>query len=255
MRTILIGDLQGMCDTALELLDKCKVTADDWVIFLGDLCDRGPDSGKCVDLAMRREQIQSKPACILGNHEDTHLRHVADAARTGKVPQMPPTHTATRMQLTPEHYDYFRRLPLFIRVPEHDVVAVHAGVFPGRTIEQQDRHHLLHLQMIKPPGTRTLWPSKVPREEEGLWRFWTHFWDGPEQIVFGHSVFDKPLVTDKVVGIDGGACFGMQLHAYVLPDRQIISVQAKADFGKGSRGTQKSSIKSFLIHGDVRTYS
>jgi serine/threonine protein phosphatase 1 len=254
-RVILIGDLQGMHDEALALLDRCKATADDWVIFLGDLVDRGDESGKCLDLAMRTEARQGKPACILGNHEARHLDHEDDFIRTGKVPSMPPTHVATRMQLRPEHYVYMRRLPPFIRLPEHNVVAVHAGVFPGRTIEQQDRHHLLHLQMIKPPGTKTLWPSRVPPDERDTWKFWTHFWDGPETIVFGHSVLDKPLVTDKVVGIDGGACFGRQLHAYVLPDREIVTVKSSRDFSRGKRGTQSSGIKTFLVHGDVSTYS
>ena len=44
MKTIIIGDVHG-CDTALRaLLDKVKPGAEDTLVMLGDLFDRGPDS-------------------------------------------------------------------------------------------------------------------------------------------------------------------------------------------------------------------
>lgn len=232
-------------------MEKCGVTPKDRVIFAGDLVDRGPESGLCVGLAMRREQIQGSEACILGNHEDRHLeyRNLEDQGRDPNC--VIPTHVATRLQLTDEHYAYLRRLPLFIRLPEHNAVVVHAGVYPGRTIEEQERRHLLHIQMIKPPALESKWPSKCPPD----WKFWTHYWDGPERVIFGHSVFDKPLITDKVAGIDGGSCFGMQLHALILPEWKIVSVPCAVNYGKGSRGRGTDAIKKILIHGDVSSFS
>jgi hypothetical protein len=250
-RTIIIGDPQGCLKETLTLLEKCKVTPSDHVIFVGDMVDRGPESGGCLDLAMRREALQGKPAAILGNHEDKHLyyRDLEDKGRDPKC--VIPTHVATRKQLTAEHYQYMRRLPLYLRLPEYNAVVVHAGVFPGVAIENQSPHHLLHIQMINPPNRESKWPSKSP---EG-WTFWTHHWDGPERIIFGHSVFDKPLVTDKVVGIDGGGCFGMQLHALILPGWDIVSVPCAVNYGKGSRGRSGDAIKKIPIHGDVSSFS
>lgn len=244
----MIGDLHGCYDEAVHLLEKCKVTAADHVIFVGDLVDRGPDSGKCVDLAIRREKIQEKPAAILGNHEEKHLDYEDIVSRLGRPPhQMPPTHVATRMQLTKEHYEYMRRMPLYLRIPEHNVVAVHAGVFPGRTIEKQDPRHLLHIQMINPQTSdKSMWASRVPPNEKG-WEFWHRFWDGPERIVFGHSVLDRPLIRDKAVGIDGGACFGMELWAFILPTNEIVSVP-----GSKARGNKNRS--PIIIDGNVGTY-
>ena len=253
-RTIFIGDLHGCFDLAVELLVKCQVTSSDRIIFLGDYVDRGAHNDKCCDLVREIEQRQGSPAGILGNHEERHV-HYADQVLEGKTlveANMPPTHVATRKQLRPEHYDWFRTLPLFIRVPEFNMVAVHAGVYPGRTIEQQKARHLLHIQSIKPPEEQSKWPSKVP---DDTWKFWSHFWDGPEHIVFGHSVLTKPLRTDKVTGIDGGAVFGHQLHALVMPDNEIISVQATTSYGVGSRGREGQRIKLFPVHGDVSTYS
>lgn len=250
-RTIVIGDLQGCYQETLALLKKCDVTPTDRVIFTGDLVDRGPDPAKCVELAMRREQIQGSSASILGNHEDRHLeyQHQVDIGRDPNC--VIPTHVYTRQQLKAEHYEYIRSMPLFIRLPEYNAAVVHAGVFPGRPLEAQKRHHLLHIQMICPPSEESKWPSKAP---EG-WKFWTHFWEGPERLIFGHSVFDKPLMTDKLAGIDGGGCFGRQLHALILPEWEIRSIDCKTDYGKGSRGRSGVPIKKILIHGDVSSYS
>lgn len=258
-RIICIGDLHGMYDETIELLEVCKATKADKIVFLGDLIDRGPDNDKCVDLAMQIERDQNAPACILGNHEDKHMYYV-HKERQGINPNVrAPTHVATRMQLQPKHYDYFERLPYYIRFPEHNAVAVHAGCFPHVPIEGQNPHHLLHLQMIKPEeGKESKWPSKAP---EG-WRFWTNHWCGPEKVIFGHSVLSEPLVTDYAVGIDGGAVFGRELWAYSLPDGQIYRVQAKHDYGKGVRGRPSeeellrgAKINTYRIHGEVLTFS
>lgn len=250
-RTIFIGDLHGCLDEAEELLDACKATAQDWVIFLGDLVDRGKDSAGCVDLAMKIEARQGRPSCILGNHEERVLDYEILASHgTLKLDKLPPAHRVTREQLRPKHYDYLRRLPLFIRIPEHNAVAVHAGVYPGRTIEQQTRRHLLHIQSINPPEEKSLWPSRVPKGERAKWPFWSTLWDGPERVFFGHSVLNKPLVTDRVVGLDGGACFGKELWAYIAPDNRVVSVKGRASRKDDNRGREL-----ILVHGGVGAYS
>jgi hypothetical protein len=250
-RTILIGDLHGCLEEAKELLDKCEATAQDWVIFLGDLVDRGPDSAGCVDLAMKLQARQGRPSCIMGNHEEKMLDYEDIQARLGRLPSnMNPGHQATRDQLRPEHYEYMRQMPLYLRLPEHNAVAVHAGAYPGRAIEQQTRRHLLHIQSICPPEEKSLWPSRVPAAERGKWRFWSTLWDGPERVFFGHSVLDQPLVTDKVVGLDGGACFGRELWAYVLPEERLVRVRGRASRNDVNRGREL-----IMVHGNVGSYS
>lgn len=239
-RILVVGDLHGCLVEARNLLWEMKVTPQDKVIFLGDLVDRGPDSAGCVDLAMSHESI-------LGNHEERHLEYWA-RQRKGQDPKCSiPTHVETRRQLRLEHYEYMASLPHFIRLPEHNAVVVHAGVFPGTSIEQQSPHHLLHLQMIKPPNRKSYWPSKVPAGEEG-WLFWTHLWDGVEQVIFGHSVLTKPLVTERVVGIDGGAVYGRELWGLELPSGKLYSVRGRSSYSRREPNT-------FQISPDVRVFS
>lgn len=243
-RTIIIGDVHGCYQETVNLLEKCKLSSSDRVIFVGDLVDRGPDNGRCLDLAMHLEKSQGSNSCVMGNHEDKHLNY----HRTGRVDDIPPTHKATRSQLRDEHYEFMKAMPLYIRLPEHNAVVVHAGVFPGIPIEEQESRHLLHIQMINPEqGKSSKWPSRVG--DESGWKFWTNLYDGPEKIIFGHSVFDKPLITDKVFGIDGGVCFGRKLHALILPEWEIVSVDALVP------EIPNSKVKLYNVHGDVSTFS
>jgi serine/threonine protein phosphatase 1 len=232
-RTIVIGDLHGCHDEALELLDRVGATASDRIIFAGDLVDRGPQRRECVELAMRHEALQ-------GNHEEAHLRQ-----RRRADERLHPDHLETRRVLAPEHYDYFARLPHFIRLPEHDAVVVHAGVFPGRRIEEQDPYHLLHAQCIRPPEPKSYWPSKAPADA----LFWVHHWKGPERVIFGHTVFDKPLVTPYAVGIDTGCVYGRSLSAVILPSWEIVSVPARKTYRGGK------DVALFPVYGDVNVFS
>lgn len=71
-RTFAIGDIHG-CDVAFEtLLDALQIVADDRVVVLGDVVDRGPDSRRCIDML-----LELQPRCdlifLIGNHEEMLL--------------------------------------------------------------------------------------------------------------------------------------------------------------------------------------
>jgi hypothetical protein len=252
-RTIVIGDPQGCSLEVLQLLDKVNFSTKDGdrVIFAGDLVDRGPDSARCLDHAYCFEVMQGAPAAVMGNHEARHLDYWKQE-KAGKLSISNKSHIETRKQLKDRHYEYMAKMPLFIRLPEYNAIVVHAGLFPGKPVEEQDPYHLLHIQSICPEeGTKSKWPSKAPSH----WKFWTNYYDGSERIIFGHSVLDKPLLTDKVCGIDGGCCFGLELRAVILPDWEIVSVPATGNYGHGKRGNQSEGVKMFDIHGDVKTWS
>jgi serine/threonine protein phosphatase 1 len=232
-RTIVIGDLHGCLDEAQELLARVGATSSDRIIFTGDLVDRGPQRRACVELAMRHESI-------LGNHEEKHLQQ-----RRRQDADLLPDHLETRRELGPEHLDYLATLPLFLRLPEHNAVVVHAGVLPGKRMEEQDPYHLLHAQCVRPPGKKSFWPSKAPADH----RFWTHYWKGPERVIFGHTVFDRPLVTEHAVGIDTGCVYGRALTAVVLPTWELVSVPARHTYRGGK------DVARLPVHGDVHVFS
>jgi len=232
-RTIVIGDLHGCYDETVALLDKLQVTSSDRLIFAGDLVDRGPRPRECVELAMKYE-------CVLGNHEEKHLQQQHSAAE-----KLSPDHLRTRNALEPRHFAYFTRLPTFIRLPEHGAAVVHAGAYPGVPLEAQTPRHLCHIQNIKPPLPKSFWPSKAPAG----FTFWTNHWQGPERLIFGHSVLDKPLITKWAVGIDTGAVYGRGLTALVLPEWELVSVPSR-DSAPG-----RKTVARYPVHADVMAFS
>ena len=232
-RTIVIGDLHGCYDEAVELLDRLAASESDRVIFAGDLVDRGPKPRECVELAMRHE-------AILGNHEEKHLQQ-----RKRADDKLLPDHLLTRRALGPEHLDYFAKLPVLIRLPEANAAVVHAGAMPGIGLEAQEPYHLLHVQCIRPPDRKSYWPSKAPAD----FTFWTHHWRGPERLIFGHSVLTRPLVTEWAVGIDTGCVYGGALTAVVLPRWEIVQVPSR----QPDRGVRR--IASYPVHEGVRAFS
>jgi hypothetical protein len=210
-RTIVIGDLHGCYEEALDLLDRVGPSKGDTVIFAGDLVDRGPKPRECVELAMQHR-------CILGNHEEKHLQQ-----RRRRPEGMHPEHVRTRSLLGDEHYAWFASLPAFISLYEHQAAVVHAGALPGIALSKQDRYHLLHAQCIRPPERKSYWPSKAP---EGF-TFWANHWTGPERIIFGHTVVDRPFLGEHAVAIDTGCAYGGSLTAIVLPEWRLVSVPSR----------------------------
>ena len=234
-RTILIADLHGCFDEAIELLDKLAVTSNDHVIFLGDIIDRGPKRWECIQLAKAHD-------CILGNHEEKHLIY-----RDNPNLPMSEDHQKTWSELTEDDLDYFESLPVYIKLPEYNAVAVHAGVLPNKTMEEQPTSTLLHCQNISPRATKSCWPSKSPAG----YKFWTNYWTGPERIIFGHTVLEKPLVSKFAVGVDTGCVFGHSLTAVVLPEWEIVSVPAR----KAYHYSKHRTIAKYPVMDGIRCYS
>ncbi len=71
-RTLAIGDIHG-CDVALDvLLGKLEPTADDTLVVLGDVVDRGPGSREVVERLIALQQA-CRLVLIMGNHEEMML--------------------------------------------------------------------------------------------------------------------------------------------------------------------------------------
>lgn len=77
-RTIAIGDIHG-CDVALAaLVDMIRPAAEDTLVVLGDVVDRGPGTRQAIEQLLKLQQ-QCRLVLIMGNHEEMMLQ----AFRTG----------------------------------------------------------------------------------------------------------------------------------------------------------------------------
>ena len=75
MRTIIIGDIHGCNQAFTALLAKIQLGAEDRLVLLGDLFDRGPESWEVYQTVQRLASGRGERFVLLrGNHEDYLLR-------------------------------------------------------------------------------------------------------------------------------------------------------------------------------------
>jgi serine/threonine protein phosphatase 1 len=136
-RRIIIGDVHGHFDSLVRLLDTIAPGSDDQVYFLGDLIDRGPDSAKVVEFA-----IKSGYFCLRGNHEQMLLDVLGNGQQiSSQIFQNwlysggHATLASYDRNIPQDHIDWIKSLPLYLDLG--NIWLVHAGVHPRLTLEEQ----------------------------------------------------------------------------------------------------------------------
>lgn len=223
--TIIVGDVHGCLDELRRLLATCGFQRGDRLVLAGDLVAKGPDSQGVVQLAREEGAV-----AVVGNHDDHVLRARAVARGTIPPPAKPvrAEHQSVADALGPEDWAYLEALPTFLRLgyegasdegtDAHETVVVHAGAVPGVPFEKQTREHLTTMRSIDRDGN----PTK--RIEE---RPWAAVWPGPEKIVFGHDAIRGLQRHRFATGLDTGCVYGRRLTALLLPERRLVSVEAR----------------------------
>lgn len=235
----------------------------DRIVMMGDLEDRGPNPGACTRLAQ-----QSGLLCIQGNHERSLVRHARDAEK-GKTPSFKPWtqyKKASLDNLSKEDIDYLANLPRMLEFPEHNIVAVHAGVSPHLPLYAQD-HLIDEVQLVnKLEPEKSLWWGektviKYGKSEEELrglgWNRWYLQHQASFDVVFGHSVFTEgplfaPVNGRRVFGIDTGCVYGGYLTALILkPEGRFLFIHVKARNTYYTEGDFKYDFSQFKPKGKV----
>lgn len=232
-RTIVIGDVHGCLEELQELLEKLGPGPGDRLVFLGDLLDRGPDPVGVLHL------VRSLGAgCVLGNHEEKHLRYAAHEARRRAEPRyrnpmrpFDPRRAAEHGRLTRDDLLWLASLPRWI-VLGGRWVAVHAGLVPGVPLSAQPTDWAVKLRYVDAAG------RPAPREAgdagaPGV-RRWAEAWTGPDSVVYGHFPVgrgelrrDEPRPGIVCLGIDTGCVYGGALTALVLPAGELLQVPSR----------------------------
>ncbi len=142
MSTYAIGDLQGCYDPLRRLLDRLDFDpAVDRLWLAGDLVNRGPDSLACLRFV---KELGDAAISVLGNH-DLHLLAIHADHRTTRDTGLQAVIAAPDAA---ELIDWLRRLPLLHYDPSLNTILVHAGIWPGWTLDQarqraQELHQVL----------------------------------------------------------------------------------------------------------------
>lgn len=231
-RTIFVGDIHGCIDEFNELLQKLQYDPKtDRLILLGDLVDRGPDSQ-----AVLQRAIDLNLECVMGNHEHKFVKWFRSQGSRVDVYDRKDYYT----KLTDQQINYIVNMPTYIEL--EDVIAVHAGLKPGVLLSEQRKDDLMYLRYTddkrKFISLKTI--NKIGKEAAGA-KYWTEFWYGPKNVVYGHNVYDyeEPLIEERTpdvtcYGIDTGCCFGGHLTALIWETKEIVQVKAKKVYYQSS---------------------
>jgi serine/threonine protein phosphatase 1 len=162
-RAFAVGDVHGRLDLLDQLLAKIEAeiaarpAANNVVVFLGDLIDRGPDSSGVIERLRNWQPANVTPVFLCGNHEEIMLRVLAgepgvlsDWLRFGGAECLisygldPETiaaaseveaQDAVAAAIPAEHRDFVAGFADTFRFG--DYLFVHAGIRPGVPISQQ----------------------------------------------------------------------------------------------------------------------
>lgn len=236
-RTLVISDIHGELDLFEELLKQVNYDPnEDQLILLGDYIDRGANSIGVLDKVI---QLKEAGAIVLkGNHEDMMVKAMlTDEERAWKnwtnrnggsqtlqsygfseeqfiikedEPFEKPSIHSDKLD---EHLQFIQSLDYFVETD--DVIFVHAGVHPDKSITDTDPYELIWIRDIFHNG-----------------------YCGEKTVIFGHTP-TKNLHKDKdkqdysvyfgdnrIIGIDGAAVYGGQLNCLELPSRTVYFVES-----------------------------
>ena len=218
-RTLIVGDVHGCLEELEDLLEESGWEEDDQLVLVGDLVAKGRDS-----LGVIRLMREMRARAVRGNH-DQHCLKWWDAKCAGdELPELKPAHQRVADELEAEDWRWLAALPLWIELPEHDALVVHAGLLPDLPLEEQDPYDLMNMRSILDDGT----PSRS--YEEGT--PWAAVWPGPRLVVFGHDAVRGLQNRPHSVGLDTGCVYGGWLTGLWVPRRDLVSVPARGTYAQ-----------------------
>lgn len=233
-----IGDVHGQVDQLITILDRLRSLPDfdtRWIVFIGDLVDRGPDSKGALDIVCDLLIEHPRTTVVCGNHElamagslglipvpdysNWAQRWIADYVSEPTFESFGVEHgdlDGLRARLTDQHVELLSDLPWLV---EHrDFLFVHAGLDPNTPFEMQVRilrqrdYSLNRPQWLCAPSFSS---APVPP-------------DCPVTVVSGHVQVPAVERGNKRLRIDTTGGNGGDLSCVLLPEMKIISSGSSA---------------------------
>ncbi len=214
-RVLVLGDVHGCRKMLVNLIEKVIRfnPAEDKLIQLGDVIDRGPDSMACIlYLDDLRKKYPESVVLLLGNHEQKAYESLKCTKDVGTMSDM--------------------RDPLewILSWGGSETLRSFGGVENAIKlllpyIESLDVYHLYHNYIFVhggvPRGTKDI--RNVPIKD--LLHNRDLDWDGDGIVVCGHTVHHEVANYGKVICVDTGACFFGKLSAFDVVNRRVYWIE------------------------------
>jgi protein phosphatase len=251
----IVGDVHGCYDELIELLQQlhwrispipgqseeaCDAEPPQQegiprkLVFLGDLVDRGPKTPAVLRLVM--DLVQSGRAlCVPGNHDIKLMR-----ALIGKNVQIKHGLAESLEQLGREPDDFRRSVAQFI-----DSLVSHYVMDGGKLVVA----HAGMKESMQGRGSRGVREFALYGETTGetdefglpIRYNWAADYRGKASVVYGHTPVPRPEWFNNTICIDTGCVFGGKLTALRWPERQFVSVDARATYAEPRKPFLKDS--------------
>ena len=232
----IIGDVHGCLEELLDLMAllgyqverqerEFVVTPPDGrkLAFVGDLVDRGPATPDVLRLVMTMVQAH-QAFCVPGNHDMKLLR-----ALKGRDVQVTHGLAESLQQLESETSEFRKEAARFLDdlvshyvFDDGKLVVAHAGL--KESMQGRGSGKVREFALYGETTGET--------DDFGLpVRYnWASDYRGNAQVVYGHTPVPEPVWLNNTVNIDTGCVFGGNLTALRYPEREIVSVPAKATY-------------------------
>ncbi|MCX7990629.1 MAG: serine/threonine protein phosphatase [Proteobacteria bacterium] len=209
MRIFAVGDIHGLCEKLMELINKIPLEDEDLLIFLGDYIDRGDENKKVIDylIQLKKNRRDGLTVFLKGNHEVMFLdylqgRNIELFFYNGGRETVKDYTSNGELFIPEDHLDFFKNLLPYYETESY--IFVHGGLKPGVSLDNQSEDDLFWIR--------------------GDFIFSDYNFG--KKIIFGHtpSKTFMPYYDKYKIGIDTGAIYGGTLSAIMLPDEKIFSV-------------------------------
>jgi len=226
----IIGDVHGCYDELCALLETLGYSVDKEAytavppegrraVFLGDLCDRGPNNIEVLRLVMG--MVQAGCAyCVAGNHDAKLLKKLR-----GKNVQLTHGLDKTVAQLETQDAAFTADVTAFLDglishyvLDDGKLVVAHAGLkesYQGRG-SGRVREFCLYGDTTGETDEYGL-PVRLP---------WANAYRGKAMVVYGHTPTPDVEPVNNTFCIDTGCVFGGKLSALRYPEKEIVQVPA-----------------------------
>lgn len=245
----IIGDIHGCYDELVALLEKLGYSGGVHpdgrkVIFLGDLCDRGPKNIEVLRLVM--DMVSSGNAyCVSGNHDAKLFRKL-----NGKNVAYTHGFDITMQQMEAESKEFVLEVKKFLDgLISHYVfdggklVVAHAGLtekYQGRA-SGRVRQFCIYGDTTGETDEYGL-PVRLP---------WANDYRGYATVVYGHTPNPQVEIVNNTFCIDTGCVFGGKLTALRYPEKEIVQVDALKEYYASVKPFKQDNNDDILNIDDV----
>jgi len=264
----IVGDVHGCFDELVDLLTKLGYSIEAQsngansqsysvrppegrkAIFLGDLVDRGPKIPEVLRLVMGMVEAGTA-LCVPGNHDIKLMRKLR-----GKDVQITHGLAESLEQLNPEPPEFRATVLEFI-----DELVSHYVLDDGKLVVA----HAGMKQEMQGRGSGKVRDFALYGETTGetdefglpVRYNWAAEYRGRAMVIYGHTPVPQPDWLNRTINIDTGCVFGGSLTALRYPERELLSIPARATYAQPIRplvaaaAEAAPSLTSQQIHDDL----